>query len=923
MHTHPIAITGMHRTGTSMVTRALHDSGLRLLGSDADELVAPADDNPEGFWENKAIVACNDELLEATGGAWDNPPSFGPQGVDDQRVSHVGEAATAALAKLREHEHWGFKDPRTCLTAAFWCDLEPDLHFIVCVRHPLEVALSLKRRNQNSYSLGLALWERYYDMLLAAVPADRRIVTHYDTFFLDPVGELRRLCEFAGLEASDISVRPDLRHYQVGVTLSEADVSARTRELYSNLCHEAGVAPLPEPQSDEGRVRRLVLDGAVAQRNADLRQQEIERLEERETEMKIANADLVREQELARSRIRDLETELQEIDAEHKSLERLSDALVRAEARLAKIEERGRRRAVHLELAIDGERLGRSLAFRSRGLIRRFRGGLKPLLRGLLARAKRALMPRATAAARRLPEPAQDALRRGRRAALEPDRTLVPKAKAAARHLPAPAQQALRSARTRLSLRPISSRSASTEYAVEPSPAPRGPGGKLWKDNYDRLVATTVGEADPWLVATPGSPRSVRRVGGRRASLFPEKGKPLINDVAHVAHLEALRFRGFTKLVVPEGSRPWLTNQVVLRDHLAGHYARLADEHMAGIVYDLGRAANGETRSLRAIVEQLARAQPDAPSVLAWTDVDISTELAGFTSFGPPAGEQLPYLDSSVDAVVVDELHDVREAERVASLCVITVDSGSSDGVRVRSASMFDEVEAAPTIRTLVWTDDTGDERWRASITDRANEAGADVLFAPVEATGVDQLGSHDVVIALEPMVLPLPGSIETAAALSAAYPTTAIAAKVLRGDGRLEAAGGIVFFDRSVGLVANGSNDVSGPWHEYSRPVCWAPGLVAASRSLWQEVPVPAGVSGRVFVLEWCSELWAHGRGVEYHPTVTAVRAVGNGGEPSMPLATSRWQRVLDLRPPRPRDLSDGAWRYLLARDDVGACRG
>lgn len=40
------------------------------------------------------------------------------------------------------------------------------------------MALSLKRRNQNSYSLGLALWERYYATVLELLPADRRIVTH-------------------------------------------------------------------------------------------------------------------------------------------------------------------------------------------------------------------------------------------------------------------------------------------------------------------------------------------------------------------------------------------------------------------------------------------------------------------------------------------------------------------------------------------------------------------------------------------------------------------------------------------------------------------------------------------------------------------------------------------------------------------------
>ena len=76
-----------------MITRALHDSGLHLIGSDAEELIDAAEDNPEGFWENKAIVACNDELLEATGGSWDNPPELPPQAADDPRVAHLAESA--------------------------------------------------------------------------------------------------------------------------------------------------------------------------------------------------------------------------------------------------------------------------------------------------------------------------------------------------------------------------------------------------------------------------------------------------------------------------------------------------------------------------------------------------------------------------------------------------------------------------------------------------------------------------------------------------------------------------------------------------------------------------------------------------------------------------------------------------------------
>ncbi len=144
-----------------------------------------------------------------------------------------------------------------------------------------------------------------------------------------------------------------------------------------------------------------------------------------------------------------------------------------------------------------------------------------------------------------------------------------------------------------------------------------------------------------------------------------------------------------------------------------------------------------------------------------------------------------------------------------------------------------------------------------------------------------------------------------------------------MRADGRLEAAGGMVFFDRSVALIAAESADVRAPWHDYVRPVCWAPGIVAAATSLWTTVRGPDILTGRSFVREWCANVWAAGASVVYVPAVAAVRVHGDGGEASVPLHESAWQRVLDLRPPRPADLSDGAWRYLLAHDDLEVCRG
>ncbi len=230
-----------------------------------------------------------------------------------------------------------------------------------------------------------------------------------------------------------------------------------------------------------------------------------------------------------------------------------------------------------------------------------------------------------------------------------------------------------------------------------------------------------------------------------------------------------------------------------------------------------------------------------------------------------------------------------------------------------------------PTRRVLVWSSaDAADDAWRAHLAARAAAAGADLRMAEIASTELpDDSGPYDVIVVVEPNVLPLPGAIEAAIALAAADPGAAVAGKVLRADGTLEAAGGTVFFDRSVGLIAHASPDVRAPWHEFVRPVCWAPGLVAASGALWSRVPGPGSLTGRAFLREWCADVWASGGAVVYQPTVAAVRVTGDGGEPTVPLHESAWQRVLDLRPLRPSELGDGHWRYLVAHDDVEACRG
>jgi hypothetical protein len=920
-----VAITGMHRSGTSMVTRALHDSGLHLVGTGAEELIEAAEDNPEGFWENKAIRDCNDELLEATGGAWDNPPVLPPVAVDDPRVAHVAAATTAAIAALAEHERWGFKDPRTCLTAAYWLDLEPDLRFVICVRHPIDVALSLKRRNQNSYSLGLSLWERYYATVLDQVPNERRIVTHYDTFFVDPEGEMARLCAFAGLDPANPRVRSDLRHHATETDPGDAGLSDGVRSLYTALCHEAGVREPRQLPGDEGRVRRLILDGAVAQRHADQRQAAIDRLEERERELRAAHA---RAEQAHRQQVRELENRVAAARLEALVSETVA-ALADLRESVRRIDEHSRRAEERSVTAMVG-RTARAVARRlpppvqqalrrGRRLAQRAASQPGPTARTVKQRA----VSKARVQVTRLPPPAKQVARRGRAAyrsvATEPGSA----ARAMVTRLPDPAQQLTRRAWSMTAgIRHRAARRVS-DPDPRPAPTPKGPPPRMWKDAYQRMARTAWAEASAWLVATPGSPGDVRDARSPRATPFPDtRRRPFADDLAHIARLEAQRYAGHRHLVVPEGSRAWLRQQADLRDHVVRTYRTVVDEPGAGTVFDLARPVGSEPASLRAAIDEIAAGGPRTPAVLDCTQLDLRAELPDLAVFSPPHGDRLPYLDHTVDVVVVEHHRPVGDAARVAGLGVITVSAGST-GVRVRSVSERSDPATPATPRVLVWASPHPDERWEPALAERVEQAGARLLLAPLGREALGELGNHDVVVALEAHVLPLPGTIRAAAAVAIADPASAVAGKVLRSDGLLESAGGTVFFDRSVALIAGSSPHVRAPWHDYVRPVCWAPGLVAAAASLWDRVPGPPAVEGGAYIREWCAWVWARGGTVVYHPDVTAVRVRGDGGEPSIPLESSAWQRVLDLRPARPGELSDGAWRYLLGHDDMEACRG
>ena len=119
---------------------------------------------------------------------------------------------------------WGFKDPRTCLTLPFWRPLIGPAAFVICHRHPLEIADSLLRRDALTTEQSIALWRRYTAGAIAATADDPRVIIGYRSELGDPFAACQKLASFLGVPecAGDPSVRREvdgwvdhgLRHHE-------------------------------------------------------------------------------------------------------------------------------------------------------------------------------------------------------------------------------------------------------------------------------------------------------------------------------------------------------------------------------------------------------------------------------------------------------------------------------------------------------------------------------------------------------------------------------------------------------------------------------------------------------------------------------------------------------------------------------------
>ena len=204
-------ITGMHRSGTSLVAGITRDLGISAAQPD-DMQASPQ--NPGGFFESVKVADFNDSLLRSIDASWDSPPRLNPDDLSRHwqslPVSKVVEWREALALPPEESWAWSVKDPRLSFLLGAWDRLlERSLPVIVCVRNPGEVAHSLHLRDGFSHSLGVALWFSYNRAVFGTLAGRPNLIIDYGRLLNDPEDSVRRIADFiTSSTGSSVSADP-------------------------------------------------------------------------------------------------------------------------------------------------------------------------------------------------------------------------------------------------------------------------------------------------------------------------------------------------------------------------------------------------------------------------------------------------------------------------------------------------------------------------------------------------------------------------------------------------------------------------------------------------------------------------------------------------------------------------------------------
>ena len=195
-------VLGMHKSGTTLVARTLHQSGI-YMGQDFQPNADYERSKYEAKWAqdiNNTILGIDRSMFSLNVTSALLCRALNQNDIQARIVSHV-----SAMESL--HENWGFKDPCSSLTYNRWKECLPEHRVIVVFRDPVEVWTRYASVNRRWYTReAFKVWADYNRKILSTTAdiGDSNILYIRFEDFLTTNEEFEKLSAFTESPLSDV-----------------------------------------------------------------------------------------------------------------------------------------------------------------------------------------------------------------------------------------------------------------------------------------------------------------------------------------------------------------------------------------------------------------------------------------------------------------------------------------------------------------------------------------------------------------------------------------------------------------------------------------------------------------------------------------------------------------------------------------------
>ncbi|MDA0947369.1 MAG: sulfotransferase [Planctomycetota bacterium] len=238
---------GAHRSGTSLVTRALQAMGA-FMGRGLEQNAEPL-----------FFVRRNEWLLRRSGGSWDRPwDAVAALGEGQQRgellrvlreeiagrgfAAYQGRLAWAASRLgARSSKPWGWKDPRNAWTAALWSEVFPGARLLCVERNGIDASQSLIQREARStaaWGAAASGTDAHPDLLLRSPRGTLPFLISGRSWSFEEAFALWEASVEAGRRAAEAHLGPSL-------FIRFEDLMATPAKVLTSIAGFAGLDPAP------------------------------------------------------------------------------------------------------------------------------------------------------------------------------------------------------------------------------------------------------------------------------------------------------------------------------------------------------------------------------------------------------------------------------------------------------------------------------------------------------------------------------------------------------------------------------------------------------------------------------------------------------------------------------------------------------